>query len=150
MGSSDYPFGIIGCDVATELGVRCMKHGYDGELRRHDPLFRRAWAVRPGDHVLDVGCGGGQTTARPRAWRLRESAGFADVAFEDVREPVYYGADADAALEWVRGFASTKAMLAHLDQDHGPRRLRSVLAGRADSTGVWFGSRSWIVTARRR
>lgn len=249
-----------------------MKHGYDGELRRHDPVFRQAWAVRAGDHVLDVGCGGGQTTreaarlaapgtalgidisaaaverarslaagenvafecadaevhrftavhfdlvisrfgmmffrdpaaafgniagaVRPggrlvmMVWQsaadnewdavlrrtltsagapsvtagesafsladpavvtgLLESAGFGDAAFEDVREPVYYGADADAALEWVRGFASTKAMLAHLDQDRGLRRLRSVLAGRADSTGVWFGSRSWIVTARRR
>ncbi|MDY7099591.1 MAG: class I SAM-dependent methyltransferase [Actinomycetota bacterium] len=35
---------------------------YDAELRRHDVHLRAAVAVGPGDHVLDVGCGGGRTT----------------------------------------------------------------------------------------
>lgn len=35
---------------------------YDAELRFYREHFRSACAVRPGDRVLDVGCGGGQTT----------------------------------------------------------------------------------------
>ena len=35
---------------------------------------------------------------------LLEGAGFDDVRFEDVREPVIYGHDLDTALEIVRGF----------------------------------------------
>ncbi|MGW6130752.1 class I SAM-dependent methyltransferase [Cellulomonas sp. NPDC055163] len=36
--------------------------GYDAELRRYDPVLRRAAAVRPGERVLDIGCGTGRTT----------------------------------------------------------------------------------------
>lgn len=35
---------------------------YDAELRGYDEHFRAATDVRRGDHVLDIGCGGGQTT----------------------------------------------------------------------------------------
>lgn len=35
---------------------------YDAELRRLDVHLRAAAAVRPGDHVLDIGCGAGRTT----------------------------------------------------------------------------------------
>lgn len=35
---------------------------YDIELRLHNEVLRRAAGVRPGDHVLDVGCGTGLTT----------------------------------------------------------------------------------------
>jgi ubiquinone/menaquinone biosynthesis C-methylase UbiE len=36
--------------------------GYDAELRRHNAVLRRAAGVRLHDHVLDLGCGTGQTT----------------------------------------------------------------------------------------
>ena len=54
--------------------------------------------------------GTGSVLARRSAGRGRgscEAAGFADIAFTDVHEPVYYGPDMAAALDWVRGFTCT-------------------------------------------
>lgn len=79
-----------------------------------------------------------------------EAAGFADIAFADVREPVYYGPDVDAALGWVRGFASTRAMAERLDPAAATSALRETLAAHLSDDGVWFGSRAWLITARRR
>jgi SAM-dependent methyltransferase len=43
------------------LRLRLIDH-YDDELRRHNDRLRAAAAVRPGDRVLDIGCGAGQST----------------------------------------------------------------------------------------
>jgi SAM-dependent methyltransferase len=253
--------------------------GYDEELRRHDAILRRAWDVQTSDHVLDIGCGLGQTTceaarlasagtalgvdisdavtkrarelalargvgnvrfecadaqvyrfspasfdlavsrfgvmffrdpttaftniaralrpggrlvtmvwqddernewavavrralARPgesaagtaagrEAFSLAdpaavadvlEIAGFTGITFTHVHEPVYYGPDVAAALNWTCGFASTRSTLEELDPseaDAAVQRLRATLASHAGDTGVWFDSRSWLVTARR-
>lgn len=80
------------------------------------------------------------------------AARFADVAFIDVREPVYYGPNVAAALDWVRGFTCTNELLERLDQAGAARalrRLRQALAAHVNDSGVWFNSRAWIVTARR-
>jgi SAM-dependent methyltransferase len=252
---------------------------YDAELRRHMEVLRRAWGVRPTDHVLDIGCGIGQTTREaagmaragsalgvdisasaiesaralaraeglpnvafecadaqthrfPRqsfdlavsrfgtmffddpaaafaniGWALRpagrlvmmvwqdhqlnewdvainqslaghqgavtvadhgpdpfsladrptvegilQAAGFTGVTFTDVHEPVYYGPDVPAALDWACGFTGTKKMLERLDPAAAARaigRLRQMLAAHMTDDGVWFNSRAWIVTAHR-
>jgi SAM-dependent methyltransferase len=244
--------------------------GYDDELRRHDEVLREACAVQPGEHVLDVGCGLGQTTCAaarmaragsalgvdisaaaierarelarglrnvtfecgdaqvhgfpqsyfdlamsrfgtvffedpaaalanigralrpggrlvmmvwqaaernewdvairrslggpeaagsdafsladpPSVTKILEGAGFADVGFTDVHEPVYYGQDVEAAVEWVRRFACTREALGQLEPVAAERalgRLREMLATHLSGDGVWFDSRAWIVTAR--
>jgi len=253
--------------------------GYDTELRRHNQVLRRACGVQPHDHVLDIGCGTGQTTRQaartaqagsalgvdisaPAIERARElaraagldnitfehanaqdhrfpqerfdlavsrfgtmffddpvaafanirralrpagrlvmmvwqphernewdvaihqslagpagpvaaapegpdpfsladpptvkqilgAAGFAAIAFTDVHEPVYYGADVTAALDWVRGFTRTSEVLKRLDPAAAARalgRLREALSAHLSDDGVWFNSRAWIITARR-
>jgi hypothetical protein len=81
-----------------------------------------------------------------------EPAGFVDVTFSDVREPVYYGPDVATALEWVRAFACTHHVLKSLDAASAQRaleRLRETLAHHARTDGIWFDSRAWIIEARR-
>lgn len=82
-----------------------------------------------------------------------QAAGFVGVTFTDVHEPVYYGPDVPAALAWVRGFTATNDVLQRLGPVAAARalgRLREALAAHAGDDGVWFASRAWIVTARRR
>ena len=85
--------------------------------------------------------------------RLLERAGFHDIRFDDVDEPVFYGHDVDAVLEFVRGFRSTTAALATLDVGEAARtveRLRETFAAHhSDELGVVFDARSWLITARR-
>ncbi len=85
---------------------------------------------------------------------MLESAGFDDIQFDDVHEPVLYGDDVDTALAFVMGFQSTSAALANLSDDEATRtvtRLREMLAAHyRDEDGVVLDARSWLVTARRR
>jgi SAM-dependent methyltransferase len=88
----------------------------------------------------------------PTVRRILETAGFADVTFADVREPVYYGPDVATALDWIRGFTCTSETLKRLDPVAATRaiqRLRETLAAHTTADGVRFDSRAWIVTAGR-
>ena len=89
----------------------------------------------------------GRRPVRRRAWRTRAAR------FTDVHEPVYYGPDVAAALDWARSFACTRHTLDRLDHADAAstlRRLQEMLAAHLGKDGVWLGSRAWIVTARRR
>jgi ubiquinone/menaquinone biosynthesis C-methylase UbiE len=85
--------------------------------------------------------------------RILETAGFDDVRFEVVHEPVFYGPDLDAALAVVTGFQNTSAALASLSDGEAARtleRLREMLAAHySHEHGVVLDSRSWLITARR-
>jgi SAM-dependent methyltransferase len=79
-------------------------------------------------------------------------AGFVDVKFTDVHEPVCYGPDVATASELVLGLRDTKNMLTALDphaREHAVGRLRALLAAHQTDGGVLFDSRAWIITARR-
>jgi SAM-dependent methyltransferase len=86
--------------------------------------------------------------------RLLERAGFDEVRFEDVREPVFYGHEVEAVLAFVRGWQNTSAALTSLSDGGAARvveRLRTTLAAHwSVERGVVFDARSWLVTARRR
>jgi SAM-dependent methyltransferase len=80
------------------------------------------------------------------------AAGFTEINFTDVHEPVYYGPGADVALGVVSGLRSTRDLLADMDAgqaDKARERLRATLAAHQTSAGVLFDSRTWIIAARR-
>lgn len=83
---------------------------------------------------------------------ILRAAGFIDVGFVEVDEPVYYGPDVPAAMAWVRSFTTTTELLGRLDAEGAQRglaRLQQVVSAHLRDDGVWFGSRAWVVTARR-
>jgi SAM-dependent methyltransferase len=78
------------------------------------------------------------------------AAGFTEIALADLREPVFYGPDADAAYTAVltlRAAGDRLATLTGADLHHARDRLRATLAARETRDGVWFDSRAWLVTA---
>ena len=80
------------------------------------------------------------------------AAGFTEVTFTDVREPVYYGPDTAVALDVVSGLRSTRDLLAGMDAgqaEEAVARLRATLAAHQTGDGVLFDARTWIIAARR-
>lgn len=91
--------------------------------------------------------------ADPSATRsILTAAGFADVDFTPVHEPVYYGPDPDAAYDAVLRLRHPRDLLASLDPETAAtaaERLRAMLAAHHTNDGVVFDSRAWIITAHR-
>jgi SAM-dependent methyltransferase len=80
------------------------------------------------------------------------TAGFTNVTFTDVHEPVYYGQDSAAAYDAVLRLQGPKVLLATLDAtaaEHASKRLRALLDAHDTGSGVYFDSRAWIITASR-
>ncbi len=80
------------------------------------------------------------------------AAGFAEVSFTDVHEPVYYGPDSATAFDAVLGLGEFTNLMRDLDAaaaEQARTRLRATLDAHHTDGGVYFDSRAWIVTARR-
>lgn len=80
------------------------------------------------------------------------AAGFAEVGFTEVHEPVYYGANSSIAYDLVLSLQSVRNLLAALDPaevEPALARLRATLETYDTGDGVWFDAYTWIVTARR-
>jgi len=85
--------------------------------------------------------------------RILTAAGFAEISFTEVHEPVYYGPDSATALDAVLRLLKFEDLLADLDAaaaGQARTRLHSTLDAHDTDGGVYFDSRAWIVTARRR
>jgi SAM-dependent methyltransferase len=84
---------------------------------------------------------------------ILRAAGFAEVDFTDVDEPVFYGPDIATAYDAVLRLQHAKDLLADLDSTttgHALERLRATVAAHETGSGVFFGARAWLVTAVRR
>jgi SAM-dependent methyltransferase len=117
---------------------------------------RNEWdaTIRESLGTVDGPDGGAFSLADPpTVTEILVRAGFAAVTRTDVREPVYYGADVATALDWVRGFRSTREVLDRLSPPAAAaaeERLRRALAARLGDDGVWFDSRAWIFSGLTR
>jgi SAM-dependent methyltransferase len=84
--------------------------------------------------------------------RILTDAGFTEVSFTDVHEPVFYGKDIDAAYDSVLSLWQAKDLLADLDAttiERAHEQLRATITAHDTGSGVLFDSRAWIVTAVR-
>src|SRR6266566_5663091 len=190
---------------------------FDDEVRPHNERFRAAARVEPGNRVLDVGCGTGQSTreaaraaagatdeggalgvdlsaqAVELARQLSEQEGLRNVSYRQAdaqvhrfpprhfdlcisrfgtmffADPVAAFANIGTALrpggrlvllvwqardrnEWSTAIRRAIAGPDALRPDQPGRarqRLRTTLEQYDTGSGVFFGSRAWIITARR-
>jgi ubiquinone/menaquinone biosynthesis C-methylase UbiE len=99
----------------TDAGHQQRLSGYDAELRRHNEVLRRASGVQFRDHVLDIGCGTGQTTRQAaRTARAGTALGV------DVSAPKIERARELARVEQLRNvtFERADAQVYRFPQEH--------------------------------
>ena len=137
--------------------ARSLRHGGRLTMIVWQALERNEWAMA----IRRALATAAPASSSPDAFSLGDpdriegllgGAGLADVVISDVQEPVYYGADVAAALDWVGGFSTTKGALqdmAPAERERALAALRDSMAEHDNGQGVWFGSRAWLVTARR-
>lgn len=80
------------------------------------------------------------------------AAGFEDIGFEKVEEPIFLGADADDAFSFVSTFGMTRGLTQDLDDARRAAALEALhacLRAHEKSDGVLFGGSAWLVGASR-
>nr|WP_298098202.1 class I SAM-dependent methyltransferase [uncultured Shinella sp.] len=82
---------------------------------------------------------------------LLNMAGFTSIDFTEVREPVFYGANVDAAFAaLIRLYLDKDALMRSNEKpDRSMQRLRDLLEAHMTPEGVLFDSSAWIITAQR-
>ena len=140
--------------------ARALRPGGRLGLQAWQGLAENEWLVAMRDALaagrdLPVPPSGGQgpfALADPDGVRaLLTGAGFGDVRFQSVEEPMYLGADPDDAWVFVRGQGIFRGLTQDLDDDMKAQaiaKLRQVLVDHATDDGVLAGAASWIITAR--
>src|SRR5439155_25954891 len=84
-----------------------------------------------------------------RVTTILDAAGFADISFQSLHEPMSFGPSADDAFDFVSGL--TGWMLEGLDQlgrDTALAALRTTIAEHTGDHGVTYQSATWIIQAR--
>jgi SAM-dependent methyltransferase/pimeloyl-ACP methyl ester carboxylesterase len=136
---------------AARTGARLVMLVWQGEERNEWATAIRQ-ALAGGAAVGPASGPNPFSMADPDAVRaVLDASGFVDVGVADVREPVYYGPDAAAALDLVLDMKRHRDSLARMEAVSAQRalaRLREMLAAHETGRGVLFDSRAWLVTAR--
>jgi SAM-dependent methyltransferase len=143
----------------TNLG-RALRPGARLILLVWQDYDRNEWAVTirrsiAGPAALAPSAGAAQPFSLGEPATVRDilgAAGLAGVSLAGVHEPVYYGQDAAAAYDFVRGLRMTREAIAEIDPAEQARalgRLRAAIDAHKTSQGVLFDSRGWLVTAHR-
>ena len=154
-----YPFDPQAFDFANV--ARALRPGGRLALLVWQPEPRNAWAVEltaaltagralPADPPDAPGPFSLADPDRVRAILTR--AGFSEVTFEGMREPMYFGEDAQAAYRFVCGLGFVDYLLKGLD---APARtqaldaLRATIVAHDTTQGVLYPSAVWIIRAHR-
>jgi SAM-dependent methyltransferase len=125
------------------------------ELARNEWLLALRGALAAGRTLPEptVGAPGPFGLADPAAVRqVLGAAGFVAIDFEEVNEPMEFGADPDDAFDFVRSMGVTKGLLESLDATARARAIddvRAMLAAHHTDAGILLGARSWLITAHR-
>jgi SAM-dependent methyltransferase len=79
-------------------------------------------------------------------------AGYTDIAFEPIDEPVEFGRDVDDAFAFTRVMGIVEGLSHDLDDDARAKamdNIRTLLAAHETSEGVLLGTSAWLITATR-
>jgi len=87
-----------------------------------------------------------------RVRRILGDAGYADVGFEPVDEPLEFGSDVDDAFAFVKTIGIVEGLSHDLNDDDKAEALANVekmLAAHETADGVLLGTSAWLITARK-
>ena len=154
------------------------RHILSGGLGLHSEKVFPALALRSSDHVLDVGCGWGDTTivlrylppvgedaatCGPGPFSMSDTevvtmqlkiAGYSDIKFERIDAEVFVGRDLDEAVAFQFAIGPAGEVYraagkeAERQHDVVAAALKAGLANFLGPNGVVMDSSSWMVTAR--
>ena len=85
-----------------------------------------------------------------RVHTMLSSAGWRDITLDTVAHPIWFGATAERAYEFVLG--TTAWLLDDVDEatrQRGLQALRDTMEAHLTADGVRFGSTAWLIRARR-
>lgn len=81
---------------------------------------------------------------------LLSTSGFVDVALTDLREPMWYGANTDDAMQFLSGqFAADLAAMSPEHRTRATEALRALLEAHDGPHGVQYDSAAWLIEAQR-
>jgi SAM-dependent methyltransferase len=140
---------------ALRLGARFVQLVWQaGDRQEWDAAIRAAISSGYGSSTSAGAAADPFTLADPDVVvGVLTAASFTAVEVIDVREPVYYGPDADRARAAVLQLRMAKELVTGLDAasaESALDRLYATLDAHDTGDGVWFDSRAWLVIARRR
>jgi len=81
-----------------------------------------------------------------------DQAGYSNVDFQSIDEPIELGSDADDAWGFIQGLGIVEGLTQDLDEPTKTEaldKLRTAVADHETPDGVLFGTSAWLITARR-